>query len=130
MRGKYKRKRLERKYKPIIEFGRNNPVEFAERYLSVKLFWYQKVLINRSFGLRFGRCWKCINLSAKCNCCLKQDVCKFQSEYTNGIAAILNSSYSTGESDGFEIVKNSKLIEVSIKCTKFAANPVSQIGIR
>lgn len=46
MRGKYKRKRLGRKYKTIIEFGRNNSVEFAKKYFGVNLFWCQKVAMS------------------------------------------------------------------------------------
>lgn len=49
MRGKYKRKRLNRKYKayiPKFQYWRENPYKFAEEALGVKLSWWQKILIK------------------------------------------------------------------------------------
>ena len=45
MRGKYKRKKLN-KYKKFITEYRNNPVKYAEDMLDVKLLWYQKAILN------------------------------------------------------------------------------------
>lgn len=61
-----------------------------------------------------------MNLSAKCNCCVCEPVCKYKDVYEKGVEAILNATISTGESANgtfsFCKVKDSPHIEVSIKC--------------
>lgn len=61
-----------------------------------------------------------MNLSAKCNCCVCEPVCKFKSTYEKGIEAILNATISLekSESNAFSFwkVKDCPHIEVSIKC--------------
>lgn len=49
MRGKYKRKRLNKKckkYAEVISYYRHNPIAFAEEMLGVKLYSWQKVYLN------------------------------------------------------------------------------------
>ena len=60
-----------------------------------------------------------MNLSAKCNCCVCEPVCKYKDVYQNGIEAILNATVSNKREDGnvgFWTVKDCPHIEVSIKC--------------
>lgn len=60
-----------------------------------------------------------MNLSAKCNCCVCEPVCKYREVYQNGIEAILNATVSNEREDGnigFWKVKDCPHIEVSIKC--------------
>ena len=60
-----------------------------------------------------------MNLSAKCNCCVCEPVCKYKEVYQNGIEAILNATISDKRedgNDGFWKVKDCPHIEVSIKC--------------
>ena len=60
-----------------------------------------------------------MNLSAKCNCCVCESVCKYKEVYQNGIEAILNATISDKREDGndsFWKVKDCPHIEVSIKC--------------
>lgn len=60
-----------------------------------------------------------MNLSAKCNCCACEPVCRYKEVYNNGIKAILNAIISDKEEDGefrFWTVKDCPHIEVSIKC--------------
>ena len=61
-----------------------------------------------------------MNLSAKCNCCVCEPVCKYKEVYQKGIEAILNATIplEKGESNAFSfwIVKDCPHIEVSIKC--------------
>ena len=60
-----------------------------------------------------------MNLSAKCNCCVHEPVCKYKEVYQNGIEAILNATISYkseyGEM-GHLKVKDCPHIEVNIKC--------------
>lgn len=56
-----------------------------------------------------------MNLIAKCNCCVHENVCKFKSAYQDATNAVLNTTFNT--SDGYiHTVKNCPYIEVSIKC--------------
>lgn len=60
-----------------------------------------------------------MNLSAKCNCCACEHVCRYKEVYKNGIEAILNACISHKRDDGnvgFWKVKDCPHIEVSIKC--------------
>ena len=66
-----------------------------------------------------------MNLSAKCNCCVCEPVCKYKDIYAEGVKAILNATISLGEENGkysFWEVKNCPHIEVSIKCTHMVTN--------
>ena len=67
-----------------------------------------------------------MNLSAKCNCCVCESVCKYKEVYQNGIEAILNATIITNErKDGvvsFWKVKDCPNIEVSIKCPHMITN--------
>lgn len=56
-----------------------------------------------------------MNLSAKCNCCVCESVCKYKSIYQNGVETILNTKIDTFDG-GFYILKDCPHIEVSIKC--------------
>lgn len=56
-----------------------------------------------------------MNLSAKCNCCVCEPVCKYKDIYVKGIEAILNASIPS-DNGGFWRVKDCPHIEVSIKC--------------
>lgn len=49
-----------------------------------------------------------MNLSTKCNCCIKEDVCNMKAEYQDTETAIK------------KCIKNEN-IEVSIKCNKFSS---------
>lgn len=51
-----------------------------------------------------------MNISTKCNCCIKEDVCKYKADYIRNKDNILGS------------IVNEDIIEVSIKCKKFSAN--------
>lgn len=47
MRGKYKRKRLNKKYKdylPKFKYWRENSYKFAGEMLGVRLNWWQKII--------------------------------------------------------------------------------------
>lgn len=60
-----------------------------------------------------------MNISAKCNCCMCEPVCKFKEIYRNGVESILNATIPVGETKegfGFWKVKECPHIEVSIKC--------------
>lgn len=60
-----------------------------------------------------------MNLSAKCNCCVCESVCKFKEIYEKGVESILNATISNQRKDsetGFWKVKDCPHIEVSIKC--------------
>lgn len=61
-----------------------------------------------------------MNISAKCNCCVCEPVCKYKDVYARGVEAILNATITTEESEigtvGFYKVKDCPHIEVSIKC--------------
>ena len=62
-----------------------------------------------------------MNLSAKCNCCVCEPVCKYKEVYQNGIDAILNATVSY-DNDSFCKVKDCPDIEVSIKCPHMITN--------
>lgn len=57
-----------------------------------------------------------MNLSAKCNCCVCEPVCKYKEVYQKGVEAILNASVPSTDNGGFWKVKDCPHIEVSIKC--------------
>lgn len=58
-----------------------------------------------------------MNLSAKCNCCVCEPVCKYKDVYQNGIDSILNAIIPVGQGkNGFWRLKDCPHIEVSIKC--------------
>jgi len=56
-----------------------------------------------------------MNLSTKCNCCIKEDVCNIKEDYIKQVEEIKN-------------VIHNENIEYSIKCKKFNAG--QNIGIR
>lgn len=62
-----------------------------------------------------------MNLTAKCNCCVCEPVCKYKEVYEKGIEAIMNATISLNkDTDGthhFWRVKDCPHIEVSIKCS-------------
>lgn len=49
-----------------------------------------------------------MNLSTKCNCCIKEDVCSIKEEYQKQVEDIKNSIHNDN-------------IEYSIKCRKFSS---------
>lgn len=60
-----------------------------------------------------------MNLSAKCNCCVCESVCKYKDIYEKGVESILNAEITNKRADGavgFWKVKDCPHIEVSIKC--------------
>ena len=60
-----------------------------------------------------------MNLSAKCNCCVCEPVCKYKEVYQKGIESILNATITSEGKDGtvgFWKVKDCPHIEVRIKC--------------
>lgn len=60
-----------------------------------------------------------MNISAKCNCCVCEPVCKYKATYLAGIEAIMDATIPLGEAEnGFTQwkVKDCPHIEVSIKC--------------
>ena len=57
-----------------------------------------------------------MNTSYKCNCCCKEDVCQFKKEYMEDCAAVKAA------------IHNSRVTEVSIKCSRFLANKVTTRG--
>lgn len=73
-----------------------------------------------------------MNLSAKCNCCVCEPVCKYKEVYQNGIEAILNAKITTEKSEigtvSFWEVKNCPHIEVSIKCPHMITNSLIMKG--
>lgn len=62
-----------------------------------------------------------MNLSTKCNCCAKEDVCKHKNEYTSAVNEILESTWEVA-SGGFVRLKDSDIVSVTIKCEKFMAH--------
>ncbi len=65
-----------------------------------------------------------MNLSAKCNCCVCEPVCKYKEIYQNGVESILNGHISDQRKDGeigFWKVRECPHIEVSIKCPHMIA---------
>ena len=56
-----------------------------------------------------------MNLSAKCNCCACEAVCKYKNIYKNGVESILNTTINN-DNGGFWKLKDYPHIEVSIKC--------------
>lgn len=63
-----------------------------------------------------------MNLSAKCNCCVCEPVCKYKDVYQKGIESILNATIPSGNGPGFWKVKDCPHIEVSIKCPHMITN--------
>lgn len=56
-----------------------------------------------------------MNISTKCNCCIKEDVCKYKEDYIRDRNNILGS------------IEKEEIIEVSVKCKKFSARETSLI---
>lgn len=50
-----------------------------------------------------------MNISTKCNCCIKEDVCKYKEDYIKDRNNIIGS------------IEKEEIVEVSIKCKKFSA---------
>ena len=69
-----------------------------------------------------------MNLSAKCNCCVCEPVCKYKEVYQKGIEAILNTTVPDKIEDvnaGFWKVKDCPHIEVSIRCPHMVTQSVT-----
>ena len=69
-----------------------------------------------------------MNLSAKCNCCVCEPVCKYKEVYQNGIEAILNATVPNKIEDGNVVpwtVRECPHIEVNIKCPQMITNNVT-----
>lgn len=47
MRGKYKRKRLRKKYQEQFHYWQCNPDKFMEEFYGIKLYWYQKLMLKQ-----------------------------------------------------------------------------------
>lgn len=58
-----------------------------------------------------------MNTSYKCNCCVKQDVCRYQDQYNKDCDRIKNQ------------VIGSLITEVTIKCKKFMPHQQDQRGV-
>ena len=50
-----------------------------------------------------------MSISTKCNCCIKEDVCRYKEDYIRDRNNILGS------------IEKEEIVEVSIKCKKFSA---------
>ncbi len=72
----------------------------------------RKIIVDRTNGQWTPE----MNTSYKCNCCCKEDVCKYKDEYISDCNRIKSQ------------VNASRITEVSIKCTKFQANQVNMRG--
>ena len=57
-----------------------------------------------------------MNLSAKCNCCVCEPVCKYKEVYQNGVQSILNMIITADEQGAFWKMRECPHIEVSIRC--------------
>lgn len=69
-----------------------------------------------------------MNLSAKCNCCVCEPVCKYKEVYQNAIEAILNATVPDkieNANASFWKVKDCPHIEVSIKCPHMVTQSVT-----
>lgn len=64
-----------------------------------------------------------MDISTKCNSCVKQDVCKYQDEYEATKQAIMSATYAVGD-NGICTVKDSPIVKLSINCAKFNAGKV------
>lgn len=53
-----------------------------------------------------------MNLSAKCNCCVCEPVCKYKEVYQNGIEAILNATVSGKREDVNDGFGKSKIVRI------------------
>ena len=62
------------------------------------------------------RRWGGMNLSAKCNCCVCEPVCKYKEVYQNGVQSILNMIITADEQGAFWKMRECPHIEVSIRC--------------
>ena len=69
-----------------------------------------------------------MNLTAKCNCCVCEPVCKYKEVYEKGIEAIMNATIHEDEKH-FWRVKDCPHIEVSIKCPHMRTKG-EMIGVR
>ena len=61
---------------------------------------------------------KRINISTKCNCCIKEDVCKYKQEYEDAVESILNAGWNSSDGGYFTQLRDSQIVSVSIKCNK------------
>lgn len=57
-----------------------------------------------------------MNLSAKCNCCVCEPVCKHKEVYQNGVQSILNTIITADEQGSFWKLQDCPHIEASIRC--------------
>ncbi len=72
-----------------------------------------------------------MNLSAKCNCCVCESVCKYKDVYEKGVESILNAEITNKREDGavgFWKVRDCPHIEVSIKCPHMVARGATVKG--
>lgn len=68
-----------------------------------------------------------MNLSANCNCCVCEGVCKYKYVYQNGIETILKTRIEN-LNGGFYILKDCPHIEVSIKCPHMVTKTAQRNG--
>ena len=64
-----------------------------------------------------------MNISTKCNCCIKEDVCKIKEKYENAVKNVLECNVSLDDGHpAYLKLKDADFIEVSIKCPKMHPN--------
>jgi len=68
-----------------------------------------------------------MNISTKCNCCIKEDVCKYKNDYEAAKKAILDTTWETSRG-GIATLKGSQIISVSIKCDKMLPQSATPRG--
>ena len=70
---------------------------------------------------------KRMNLSTKCNCCVKEDVCGLKGDYDMYRKAILEASFCPpGFGGAVATVKDCKSFSVKIHCDKFVPHRLSE----
>ena len=57
-----------------------------------------------------------MNLSAKCNCCVCEPVCRWKEVYQDGVQSILNTIITADGQGAFWKLQDCPHIEVSIRC--------------
>lgn len=68
-----------------------------------------------------------MNLSAKCNCCVCENVCKFKPIYQKGVEAIMDTMI-VDNNGGFWKLRDCPHIEVSIKCPHMVTASRKEMG--
>ena len=67
-----------------------------------------------------------MNLSAKCNCCVCEPVCKYKEVYQSGVQSILDTVITADKHDGFWKLQDCPHIEVSIKCPHMVTQTITK----